>query len=174
MRKDMIAKVFALFMTLVIAGTTTGCGGRKTSLNEKGNKNVDTQKISDNQKKDGESLSSEVQDKKKKLVGKKKKLPVNLSKKEVKNYKQIYKDYNSSLLYHFLKQSWGDNPQQGLVACSNINMYLASGMLSEMTAGQSREQILNSFSKNMFRAAVSDYINANDREEKEWEEEHHE
>lgn len=51
MRKDMIAKVFALFMTLVIAGTTTGCGGRKTSLNEKGNKNVDTQKISDNQKK---------------------------------------------------------------------------------------------------------------------------
>ena len=92
MRKDMIAKVFALFMTLVIAGTTTGCGGRKTSLNEKGNKNVDTQKISDNQKKDGESLSSEVQDKKKKLVGKKKKLPVNLSKKEVKNYKQIYKD----------------------------------------------------------------------------------
>ena len=171
MRKDMIAKVFALFMTLVIAGTTTGCGGRKTSLNEKGNKNVDTQKISDNQKKDGESLSSEVQDKKKKLVGKKKKLPVNLSKKEVKNYKQIYKDYNSSLLYHFLKQSWGDNPQQGLVACSNINMYLASGMLSEMTAGQSREQILNSFSKNMFRAAVSDYINANDREEKEREEE---
>ncbi len=171
MRKDMIAKVFALFMTLVIAGTTTGCGGRKISLNEKGNKNVDTQKISDNQKKDGESLSSGVQDKKKKLVGKKKKLPVNLSKKEVKNYKQIYKDYNSSLLYHFLKQSWGDNPQQGLVACSNINMYLASGMLSEMTAGQSREQILNSFSKNMFRAAVSDYINANDREEKEREEE---
>lgn len=43
MRKDRIAKAFALFMTLVIAGTT-GCGGRKTSLNETGNKNVSTQK----------------------------------------------------------------------------------------------------------------------------------
>ena len=31
MRKDRIAKAFALFMTLVIAGTT-GCGGRKTVL----------------------------------------------------------------------------------------------------------------------------------------------
>ena len=54
MRKDRIAKAFALFMTLVIAGTT-GCGGRKTSLNETGNKNVSTQKTSDIQKKDGES-----------------------------------------------------------------------------------------------------------------------
>ena len=36
-----------------------------------------------------------------------------------------------------------------------------------MTAGQSREQILNSFGKNMFRADVSDCINVNDREEKE-------
>lgn len=170
MRKDRIAKAFALFMTLVIAGTT-GCGGRKTGLNETGNKNVSTQKTSDIQKKDGESSSSEVQDKKKELVGKKKKSSVNLSNEEVKKCKQIYKDYNSSLLYHFLKQSWGDNPQKGLVACSNINMYLANGMLSEMTAGQSREQILNSFGKNMFRAAVSDCINVNDREEKEWEEE---
>ena len=49
MRKDRIAKAFALFMTLVIAGTT-GCGGRKTSLNETGNKNVSTQKTSDIQK----------------------------------------------------------------------------------------------------------------------------
>ena len=72
MRKDRIAKAFALFMTLVIAGTT-GCGGRKTGLNETGNKNVSTQKTSDIQKKDGESSSSEVQDKKKELVGKKKK-----------------------------------------------------------------------------------------------------
>ena len=46
MRKDRIAKAFALFMTLVIAGTT-GCGGRKTGLNETGNKNVSTQKTSD-------------------------------------------------------------------------------------------------------------------------------
>ena len=88
MRKDRIAKAFALFMTLVIAGTT-GCGGRKTGLNETGNKNVSTQKTSDIQKKDGESSSSEVQDKKKELVGKKKKSSVNLSNEEVKKCKQI-------------------------------------------------------------------------------------
>ena len=90
MRKDRIAKAFALFMTLVIAGTT-GCGGRKTGLNETGNKNVSTQKTSDIQKKDGESSSSEVQDKKKELVGKKKKSSVNLSNEEVKKCKQIYR-----------------------------------------------------------------------------------
>lgn len=115
MRKDMIAKVFALFMTLVIAGTTTGCGGRKTSLNEKGNKNVDTQKISDNQKKDGESLSSEVQDKKKKLVGKKKKLPVNLSKKEVKTINRFIKIITAVFYIIFLNRAGGIIHNRGLL-----------------------------------------------------------
>lgn len=73
MRKDRIAKAFALFMTLVIAGTT-GCGGRKTGLNETGNKNVSTQKTSDIQKKDGESSSSEVPRQEKGTCGKEEKI----------------------------------------------------------------------------------------------------
>lgn len=136
MRKDRIARVFALFMAVVIVGTA-GCGNKKVSVDGTGNKSVS----------------------------------VNVSKEEAKNYKQIYKDYNSSLLYHFLKQSWGDNPKQGIAACSDINMYLVSGMLSEMTGGQSREQILNSFGKNMLRVYVSDCENVSSREKQEREEE---
>ena len=113
MRKDRIAKAFALFMTLVIAGTT-GCGGRKTGLNETGNKNVSTQKTSDIQKKDGESSSSEVQDKKKELVGKKKKSSVNLSMKKLKNVNRFIKIIIAVFYIIFLNRAGGIIHKRGL------------------------------------------------------------
>lgn len=167
MRKDRIARAFALFMTVVIAGTA-GCGNKKVSVDKTGDKNVSTQNVSDTQKKDDFSSSKVAQKNKEEITGKEEKNNkeknnnVNVSNEEAKSYRQIYKDYNSSLLYYFLDQNWGDNPQQGLVLCSNINMYLTSGMLSEMAAGQSREQILNSFGKNMFRVYISDCENVSE------------
>ena len=176
MRKDRIVRAFALFMAVVIAGTT-GCGNKKVSVDKMGNKNVSTQNVSDNKKNDDSSSSKGEQNNKREVTGKEEKNNkeknnnVNVSKEEAKSYRQIYKDYSSSLLYHFLEQNWGENPKRGLVLCSNINMYLVSGMLSEMTGGQSREQILDSFGKNMFRVSVSDSENVNDRKKQEQEEE---
>lgn len=56
---------------------------------------------------------------------------------------KLYVEYCRKSLRQFLKQSWGDNPQQSAVLYSPANLYLVLGMLTEMSDGRTREQIRN-------------------------------
>lgn len=56
---------------------------------------------------------------------------------------KLYVEYCRKSLRQFLKQSWGDNPQQAAVLYSPANLYLVLGMLTEMSDGRTREQIRN-------------------------------
>lgn len=55
--------------------------------------------------------------------------------------REMYEEYCRKSLRQFLKQSWGDNPQQAAVLYSPANLYLVLGMLTEMSDGQTRKQI---------------------------------
>ena len=55
----------------------------------------------------------------------------------------MYVEYCRKSLRQFLKRSWGDNPQQAAVLYSPANLYLVLGMLTEMSDGRTREQILS-------------------------------
>lgn len=161
MRRKKIMGIFALIMSVTMF-SFAGCGN-KSSVNSS---SIDVKNESINAGKEVKKLSVKKGKQQEKTEQSEK-----WSKEEIKYYEQVYKDYNSSLLYSFMNQSWGNNPKQGMVACSNINMYLASGMLSEMTTGKSREQILNSFGDNLQRVYVSDCENIKGQEKIERKEE---
>lgn len=57
------------------------------------------------------------------------------------DFEKQYKVYCEASISKFLQLNWGENPQQGAVLYSPINLYMALGMLSEMGDGETRRQL---------------------------------
>lgn len=57
------------------------------------------------------------------------------------DFEKQYKVYCEASISKFLQLNWGENPRQGAVLYSPINLYMALGMLSEMGDGETRRQL---------------------------------
>lgn len=59
------------------------------------------------------------------------------------DFKKQYQSYCETSVSKFLQLNWGENPRQGAVLYSPVNLYMALGMLSEMSDGGTRQQLQN-------------------------------
>lgn len=57
------------------------------------------------------------------------------------DFKKHYQAYCEASISKFLQLNWGENPRQGAVLYSPVNLYMALGMLSEMGDGETRRQL---------------------------------
>lgn len=58
-----------------------------------------------------------------------------------RDYRYVYQWFCRRSMYEMLSEKWGDNPQDAAVIYSPVNLYLCLAMLSEMSDGETREQI---------------------------------
>lgn len=57
------------------------------------------------------------------------------------DFKNHYQSYCETSISKFLQLNWGENPRRGAVLYSPVNLYMALGMLSEMSDGETRLQL---------------------------------
>ena len=62
------------------------------------------------------------------------------------DFKNHYQAYCEASISKFLQLNWGENPRQGAVLYSPVNLYMALGMLSEMSDGETRQQLQDGLS----------------------------
>ena len=70
------------------------------------------------------------------------------------DFKKQYQSYCEASISKFLQLNWGENPGQGTVLYSPVNLYMALGMLSEMGDGETRLQLQDGLSGLDEEAAV--------------------
>ena len=74
------------------------------------------------------------------------------------DFKKQYQSYCEASISKFLQLNWGENPGQGTVLYSPVNLYMALGMLSEMGDGETRLQLQDGLSGLDEEAAVKNHM----------------
>ncbi len=83
------------------------------------------------------------------------------------DFKKQYQSYCEASISKFLQLNWGENPRQGAVLYSPVNLYMALGMLSEMGEGETRQQLQDGLSGQDEETAVKNRMCVSSEEQKE-------
>jgi len=82
------------------------------------------------------------------------------------DFKKQYQSYCEASISKFLQLNWGENPGQGTVLYSPVNLYMALGMLSEMGDGETRLQLQDGLSGLDEEAAVKNHMCVSSEEQR--------
>lgn len=82
------------------------------------------------------------------------------------DFKNYYQSYCEASISKFLQLNWGENPRQGAVVYSPVNLYMALGMLSEMSDGETRQQLQDGLGGLDEETAVKNHMCVSSEEQK--------
>lgn len=82
------------------------------------------------------------------------------------DFKKHYQAYCETSISKFLQLNWGENPRQGAVVYSPVNLYMALGMLSEMSDGETRQQLQDGLGGLDEETAVKNHMCVSSEEQK--------